>query len=77
MDATEKLLTPIEAAEVLALSSRQVVKFAKQGRLPVVRLPDDEIRFSPSDLRAFIDRNRHSEALSLSQHGTAVEGAAQ
>ncbi|MBN2579534.1 MAG: helix-turn-helix domain-containing protein, partial [Pirellulales bacterium] len=45
------LITDSEAAEILCLTPRQVAKYAKKGILPSVKLPGDEIRFDPDDLR--------------------------
>ena len=49
------LLTDSEAAEILRLTPRQVARLAKRGALPSVKLPGDEIRFDPDDIRRWIE----------------------
>ena len=49
------LITDSEAAEILRLTPRQVAKLAKKGILPSVKLPGDEIRFDPDDLRQWVE----------------------
>ena len=56
MDA--KLLTDSEAAELLALTSRQVVRLARCGELPMVVLPGNEIRFDADDIRQWIETRK-------------------
>lgn len=55
MSDGQHLLTESEAAEVLRLTPRQVVKLAKAGELPTVHLPGNELRFDPADLSAFVE----------------------
>ena len=49
------LITDSEAAEILRLTPRQVAKLAKKGILPSVKLPGDEIRFDPDDIREWVE----------------------
>jgi excisionase family DNA binding protein len=49
------LITDSEAAEILRLTPRQVAKLAKKGILPSVKLPGDEIRFDPDDIRRWVE----------------------
>ncbi len=59
MNATcTQLLTPLEAADILRLPTRQVTKLAKSGTIPRVVLPGDEIRFDEADLRAWIEARK-------------------
>jgi excisionase family DNA binding protein len=51
---TLNLLTDSEAAEILRLTPRQVSKLARNGELPSVHLPGNEIRFDPADLQKWI-----------------------
>ena len=51
---TTPLLDETDVARLLGLTPRQVQKLAKRGDLPVVRLPGDELRFDPDDLRAWV-----------------------
>jgi hypothetical protein len=54
-----KLLTQYEAADVLALTPRQVVRLASRGELPKVIFPNGEIRFDPDDLAEWIELHKH------------------
>jgi excisionase family DNA binding protein len=59
MDAqAPTLLTASEAADVVRLTTRQVVRLANRGELPSVRLPGDELRFDAADLWRWIDTHR-------------------
>lgn len=49
------LLTETETADLLKLTTRQVLRLAKRGLLPAVRLPNAEVRFDPADLAGFIE----------------------
>jgi excisionase family DNA binding protein len=49
------LITDSEAAEMLRLTPRQVARLAKSGELPSVRLPGNEVRFDPDDIRLWVD----------------------
>ena len=53
-----QLLTPMEAADILRLPTRQVVKLAKAGTIPRVLLPGEEIRFDETDLRTWIEARK-------------------
>ncbi len=57
-----RLITDSEAAEILALTPRQVAKLAKHGELPSVKLPGDEIRFDPTDLACYIESRKQPAA---------------
>lgn len=61
MMTAQILLTPLEAADLIRLPTRQVVKLAKAGSLPCIRLPGDEYRFSEADLWRWVERHRHDE----------------
>ncbi len=49
------LLTQDEAADILKLSARQVLRLANKGQLPSVHLPNKEIRFDPDDIRRWVE----------------------
>lgn len=53
-----RLITDSEAAELLALTPRQVAKLAKRGELPSVTLPGDETRYDPDDIRLYIEARK-------------------
>lgn len=55
---TPTLLTDDEAADLVRLTPRQVVRLARRGELPCVRLPGDELRFDPAELSRWIDAHR-------------------
>jgi excisionase family DNA binding protein len=61
MKKTPQLLTDSEAADILRLTPRQVAKLARNGKLPSILLPGNEIRFDPADLEKFIDARRQPE----------------
>jgi excisionase family DNA binding protein len=52
------LITDSEAADILRLTTRQVVKLAKIGLLPSVNLPGGEIRFDIDDLCEWVDSRK-------------------
>lgn len=60
MVALTHLLTDVEAARVLRMSTRQLVKLATAGVVPSIDLGDGELRFDQEDLRAFVDQHRKS-----------------
>lgn len=53
-----QLLTDSEASEILRISVRQLIHFARRGMLPAIRLPDDELRFDPIDIEAWIQSRK-------------------
>ena len=56
--STSILLHDFEAAELVRMTVRRLVRFAKQGKAPCVILPDGEVRFRESDLRAWVDEHK-------------------
>ena len=50
LEAPPALLTPDQVAELLALSRREVLRMARIGELPRVRLNARRIRFRRSDV---------------------------
>jgi excisionase family DNA binding protein len=52
------LLTDSEAADLLRLTSRQVMKLARRGELPSIRFPNAEVRFIADDLQQWIREHR-------------------
>jgi excisionase family DNA binding protein len=46
----DRLLTAREVAGLLGFSTETILRWARQGKLPVVRLPGGAIRFRPDDL---------------------------
>lgn len=62
-----ELVTPEEAAKKLGHSKRHVLRLAREGKLPRVKLGHRTVMFRPDDLREFIHRHheqvgRHSQA---------------
>jgi len=53
-----KLLTQSEAADVLQLTPRQVLRLANRGELPSVVFPNKEIRFDAVDLARFVKSHK-------------------
>jgi len=50
------LLTPRQAARVLSISERTLWGLTKSGDIPAVRFGGRNVRYSPDDLRAWIQR---------------------
>jgi excisionase family DNA binding protein len=61
------LLTDSEAADILRLTARQVLRLAKRGELPSVKLPNGETRFDSDDLRHWVDSLRRPAAVAGGQ----------
>lgn len=57
----ERLLRAHEAAELLAISERNLWKLSKRGDLPRVEM-GGSVRYDPADLRAWIERKKTSGA---------------
>ena len=56
------LLTHQEAAELLRLTPRQVLRPASRGELPSVVFPNRETRFDAADLSRFIELHKRPAA---------------
>ncbi len=54
---TALLLTPRQTAEALAISSRKLWSLTAGGEIACVRI-GRSVRYSPDDLRAWIDANK-------------------
>jgi len=50
-----KLITDFDAAEILCLTPRQVLRLARRGEAPCIRLPNGDYRFDPEDLRRWVE----------------------
>lgn len=61
--ATTLLLTAREAARALAVSERTLWQLTSDGQLPAARLGKRSVRYSLSDLREFIERQKQTAAL--------------
>jgi hypothetical protein len=62
-EPSEKLLTSAEACAALGISLTKFYVLTSGGQLAVIRLPSAsnrrrELRVEPSEIRAFIERNR-------------------
>lgn len=53
------LIDAREAGRLLDMLPARVTRLAKRGLLPRVVLPDGEVRYSPDDLKAWIENHRH------------------
>jgi excisionase family DNA binding protein len=58
----KRLLTDGEAASLLRISRTLLVRFAKRGEVPAVRLPDGDIRFDETDLWRWVESHKTVEA---------------
>jgi excisionase family DNA binding protein len=56
------LLDESEAARLLSLTPRQVVRLANRGELPTVHLPGGQIRFDPDDLSRWVESHKRPGA---------------
>jgi excisionase family DNA binding protein len=56
----EQLLTVEQVAEILQLSTVQVYRYLKDGRLPKVKLGRRAVRVRPEDLERFIEERREA-----------------
>jgi hypothetical protein len=52
------LLHPAALAIRLSTNYRQATKLIESGELPVVTLPNGELRVDPADVRAWIQRSK-------------------
>lgn len=54
---TTTILVPInEAAAMLGATRRRILRLVREGLIPFVDLGDGEPRFSPDDLRAWVQQ---------------------
>jgi predicted DNA-binding transcriptional regulator AlpA len=60
MSTTQRLLTDIDAADILQMPVARLARFAKANKVPHVRLPDGEIRFVEADLWLWIEQHKAS-----------------
>lgn len=63
-EPSEKLLNSAEACAALRISLTKFYELTASGALAVIRIPTltgrrPELRVEPSEIRAFIARNRH------------------
>ncbi len=56
------LLDRYELAQLLSLTSRQVLRMVKSDGLPTVRLMKDEIRFDREEVEAWLKARKECEA---------------
>ncbi len=57
-----QLLNEIEAADILGLTPRQVLRLANRGELPRVVFPNKEVRFDSADLSRFVESHKRPAA---------------
>ena len=56
--ALTQLLTPLEVATWLTVTTPDVLRMTHAGNLPCVRLPDGEPRYEPAELEQWLHRRR-------------------
>ena len=66
---SRNLLTPGEAAELVRLTTRRLQKLARNGEIPVIVLPGDELRFDERDLWKWVES--HKQTATASAEGPA------
>jgi excisionase family DNA binding protein len=52
---TAKLLTARQVADLLGVSAETVLRWARNGKLPAIRLPGGAIRFRADDLDGWLE----------------------
>ena len=55
------LLDEFDAAELLKLTPRQVLRLARSGDLPAVHLPGKEIRFDATDIARWVESRKRPQ----------------
>jgi hypothetical protein len=55
---TTILIDDNEAALLLRMLPARLVRLARRGQIPCIKLPDGEVRFDPAELSAWIDQFR-------------------
>ena len=58
-----RLLTARTVADLLGVSTETVLRWARRGELPAIRLPGGAIRFREDDLDGWIERRTSSGTL--------------
>ena len=56
------LLTPHEVAHWLSQPAARVVRLARAGQIPCLKLPDGKLLFDPRELSRWVERLRTGEA---------------
>jgi hypothetical protein len=64
---TPLLIDAREAGRLLDMLPARVARLAKRGALPAVILPDGELRFSPADLREWVNAHRQPTTTEAAQ----------
>lgn len=67
MDTISPLLTDCDAAEILGITTRSLARLTRESRIPYVRLPDGQIRYSGPALADWIRQHE----VTPSTEGTA------
>jgi excisionase family DNA binding protein len=57
---SERLLTAVEVAELLAVPRTRVWSMSRRGEIPTVRIGAREVRYRPADIDAWIARRTTS-----------------
>ncbi|RIK75388.1 MAG: hypothetical protein DCC68_21300 [Planctomycetota bacterium] len=52
------LITLGETAEALGISPKRLGKLVREGKIPHVKLPDNEVRFDERDLLVWIESHK-------------------
>ncbi len=57
-DANRRLLSDSEAGDILGMIPRRVARLAREGKIPSVVLPDEEVRFDEADLWLWVEEHK-------------------
>lgn len=52
---SQKLLTPLETADVLRVHKVTIYRWIKEGKLPFIRLPSGDVRIRETELDKWLD----------------------
>jgi excisionase family DNA binding protein len=56
-----RLLTVTEVADWLGVSTKTVVRWTRNGKLPFVKLPGGRLRYDPAEIQMWIEAHHGSE----------------
>lgn len=57
---TQRLLTAVEVADLLAVPKTRIWSMSRRGEIPTVRLGPREVRYRPEDIDVWIARRTSS-----------------
>jgi excisionase family DNA binding protein len=67
----DKLLTPVEVAELLRVTPKTVRRWALRGRLPAVRMGPNTVRFAECEIASALAAMRGANCPGIGEEGQA------